>query len=75
MTQGIELIPQKFTILSYTIWTMSKDFLDVTEYTRTKPWIPMACLEFRIEYSSCACVKGVSTRRASKPRREATVAL
>jgi len=74
MTQGTELIPQKFTILSYTIWTISKDFLDVTEYTRTKPWIPMACLEFRIEYSSW-CVKGVSTRRASKPRGEATVAL
>ena len=31
MTQGIELMPQKLTILSYTIWTMSKDFLDVTE--------------------------------------------
>ena len=52
MTHGTELMPQKFTILSYTIWTMSKDFLDVTEYTRTKPCIPMACLEFRMEYSS-----------------------
>ena len=58
MTQGIELMPQKLTILSYTIWTMSKDFLDVTEYTRTKPCIPMACLELSIEYSSCRTEKG-----------------
>jgi len=31
MTQGISFIPQKLTILSYTIWIMSKEFLEVTE--------------------------------------------
>ena len=52
MTHGTELMPQSFKILSYTIWTMLKDFLDMTEYTRTKPCVPMTYLEFRMEYSS-----------------------
>lgn len=34
------------------IWIMSNESREVTEYTRTKPWIPIACLEFKIEYSS-----------------------
>ncbi len=35
ITQGMEFIPQKLIILSYTTWTMSKDLWFVTEYTRT----------------------------------------
>lgn len=35
MTQGISVMPQKSTILSYTTWTISKEFRDATEYTRT----------------------------------------
>lgn len=31
MTQGMEFMPQKLMILSYTTWTMSKDFWLVTE--------------------------------------------
>ena len=33
MTHGILVTPQKLTILSYTIWIMSNEFLDVMEYT------------------------------------------
>lgn len=51
-------------ILSYMIWIMSNEFREVTEYTRTKPWIPIACLELRIEYSSCKLGVTVSGRRA-----------
>ena len=34
------------------ILTISKDCFDATEYTSIYPWIPMECLEFKMEYSS-----------------------
>jgi hypothetical protein len=33
-------------------WTISKDCVELIEYTSMYPWIPMKCFEFRMEYSS-----------------------
>lgn len=40
----------------------------MTEYTRTKPWMPMACLELSMEYSSCKVERGKSAARHQSER-------
>lgn len=52
-------MPAKFKILSLRMETISKDWREAIEYTRTYPWMPMACLEAKIENSSWPAVSRV----------------